>query len=816
MQFRTKLIFVTLLGLLLTANRSFAIDTSLKLQYLFTGTALDSVSDNSGNGYKAALKNGAVVKALGRFNVLDLGSSNGYLDLTAKSGTLIGTLGNYTVSLYVYVDPSVDLTALGNFVWTFANSADMGSTANGNMFFSAISNRFAISKTNWTAETSVNANAALTTGSWQQITYTQSGTSGTVYVNGVVAATGTVGVKPSDLGATTNNYIGRSCYAGDAYLLKTMMADFRVYNRALSSTEVISLATSKTALDSAIAVPQVANAKAQLTLSGLNAVITNLTLPVYGGKGVAVSWDSSNTGIISNAGVVTRPVAGSDTAVVSLTATLSKNGVTAMKSFTAKVVPAYSDKITVQQDSINLSIQGHLNLLRSNLSLSGGGIQGSTIAWSSNKPAILSDSGVIMNRPAKGAGNANVMLTATIKKESVTATKTFAIIVAEDEAYSAYMFAYFTGNSGNQESIRFALSDDGFVYKALNNNNPVLNSATISSSGGVRDPHILRGQNNDYYMVATDMVSALGWDSNRAMVLLKSTNLTDWTSTVINIPNTYSQYTAADRVWAPQTIYDPAVSKYMVYFAMRLGGFDYDKIYYAYANSTFTALESAPKVLFDNNGLSAIDADIVLKDGVYNMFFKTEGNGNGIKRAVSSSLTYGYVLYDKYLQSTANPVEGGCVFRMYNTDNWILIYDMYTSGAYQFTISRDLINFSVVPNTVSFDFTPRHGTIIPITAAEKQALNTKWGVKAAITENKFLSFSVAPNPATDFLNITINDGLQQGTKLSIFDFKGSKLFEKSVTSATEKLNISALKKGIYLLSYSYGNGLVSSEKFIVK
>src|SRR5690606_5208655 len=128
---------------------------------------------------------------------------------------------------------------------------------------------------------------------------------------------------------------------------------------------------------------------------------------------------------------------------------------------------------------------------------------------------------------------------------------------------------------------------------------------------------------------------------------------TDWTSTVVNIPNTYSKYAAVDRVWAPQTIYDPSVGKYMVYFSMRLGSSDYDKVYYAYANSTFTALETAPIVLFDN-GLATIDGDIVYKDGFYHLFFKTEGNGNGIKKAVSANLTGGYVLYDKYLQSTTN------------------------------------------------------------------------------------------------------------------------------------------------------------------
>jgi len=220
--------------------------------------------------------------------------------------------------------------------------------------------------------------------------------------------------------------------------------------------------------------------------------------------------------------------------------------------------------------------------------------------------------------------------------------------------------------------------------------------------------------------------------------------------------------------------------------------------------------------LFDNNGMSTIDADIVLKDGVYNLFFKTEGNGNGIKKATSTTLTSGYVLYDKYLQSTSNAVEGGCVFRMYNSDNWMLIYDMYTSGAYQFTTSTDLMNFSVVPNTVSFDFTPRHGTIIPITAAEKQALNAKWGVTAIANNEAAPTFSIYPNPATDFLNVTMNNAANKGMKVAVYDFKGSKLLEKEQTATTDRINISNLTSGMYMITCSNNNGFVSSAKFVIR
>lgn len=58
----------------------------------------------------------------------------------------------------------------------------------------------------------------------------------------------------------------------------------------------------------------------------------------------------------------------------------------------------------------------------------------------------------------------------------------------------AYLFAYFTGDSGDKEAVRYAVSLDGFNYRALNNNEPVICSKKISITGGVRDPFVLRGE----------------------------------------------------------------------------------------------------------------------------------------------------------------------------------------------------------------------------------------------------------------------------------------------------------------------------------
>lgn len=299
---------------------------------------------------------------------------------------------------------------------------------------------------------------------------------------------------------------------------------------------------------------------------------------------------------------------------------------------------------------------------------------------------------------------------------------------------SAYLFAYFTGNEPGQEAIHYAVSMDGYNYHALNNNEPIINSKEISESGGVRDPHILRGADGKtFYMVATDLyVPEQGWN-NYAIILMKSTDLMNWQSSVVNIPQTFpKEFADIDRVWAPQTIYDEATGKYMIYFSMKQRGSHPDIIYYAYANKDFTGLEAAPKQLFfppnGSNTKACIDADIITFKGKFFLFHKAEDGDPGIKLAISDKLTEGYQLVsDKRVDKQTKPVEGSGIFKLNNSDEYILMYDMYTSGRYQFTKSTDLENFTVIDKEISMNFHPRHGTVMPITDQELKHLISKWG-----------------------------------------------------------------------------------------
>ncbi|MFN0256919.1 family 43 glycosylhydrolase [Pedobacter ureilyticus] len=335
---------------------------------------------------------------------------------------------------------------------------------------------------------------------------------------------------------------------------------------------------------------------------------------------------------------------------------------------------------------------------------------------------------------------------------------------------SAYLFTYFTGNTANEEAIRFAISKDGYNYIALNGNEPVISSAKISSTGGVRDPHILRGADGKtFYMVVTDMVSAKGWSSNRAMVLLKSTDLVNWTSSIVNIQKRFANQENLLRVWAPQTIYDPKVGKYMLYWSMKHGD-DPDKIYYAYANKDFTDLETEPKQLFfsPTNG-ACIDGDIIFHKGKYHLFFKTEGQGNGIKQAVSDRLTEGYVQQDKYLQQTTDAVEGAAVFKLNNSEDYILMYDVYMKGKYQFTRSSDLQNFKVVDQAVSMDFHPRHGTVLPIDENELKRLLAKWYHPAQVLSTAKADVIKKNNIIVDTTKKTLFLPLKDGANLKAID-----------------------------------------------
>lgn len=329
----------------------------------------------------------------------------------------------------------------------------------------------------------------------------------------------------------------------------------------------------------------------------------------------------------------------------------------------------------------------------------------------------------------------------------------------EHPVYDSYLFAFFSNNTPDGEQIRYALSDDGFNYTALNNGAPIVKSDTIALKKSIRDPHIIRAQDGKtFYMVLTDMRSSQGWQSNDGLILMKSTDLLHWQHTAIHFPERFPNLEGFDEknlhaVWAPQTIWDEKEQKYMIYYSIGRHDWEYPvgnkkqpyfKIFYSYANEDFTDI-TEPKLLFDF-GTAAIDGDIVYdkKNQEYVLFFKDEGlhtvnNGfqtrQGVMRATSKHLTGPYTVEYKHLQYSNRAVEGSSVFPLIGSDEYVLMYDCYSAGHYQFCKSSDLKEFTFVQNSpTKGNFTPRHGSVMHITREERNLLEAWSDLNAALNE----------------------------------------------------------------------------------
>jgi hypothetical protein len=242
-----KHLLLALLGLLLTFG-VYSQTSELKLHYNFASNDAGKVVDITKNGYDGQLKNHAYLDSLGGIPILNLGLNNGYLDLGQKVGELVQTLQDFSVSTYIMVDESSNLDAFGNFIWTFSNSDDILSYRNGCFFFSTKNQQFSITKTDYTAESSFGKNAPMTKQEWKHLVYTQAGNTGTIYLNGQIQSTGTISIKPNVLGKTKFNFLGRSPYRADVNL-KGLVADFRIYSKAVTKAEVIELSQSLVTLN---------------------------------------------------------------------------------------------------------------------------------------------------------------------------------------------------------------------------------------------------------------------------------------------------------------------------------------------------------------------------------------------------------------------------------------------------------------------------------------------------------------------------------------------------------------------------------------
>ncbi len=314
-------------------------------------------------------------------------------------------------------------------------------------------------------------------------------------------------------------------------------------------------------------------------------------------------------------------------------------------------------------------------------------------------------------------------------------------------AYStdgAYLFCYFVGNEISEQTLHFAVSTDGYNFKALNNNEAVI-TQTLGTKC-VRDPYILKGVDENgkecYFIIATDMDAGLGWLSNHSLITWKSYDLVNWIDeTVIDIRQ-FEGFETTNRAWAPQAIWDADKGMYMVYWANSTQENDCAGHYYAYTKD-FKTFETKPEVLFGRwneyvperdevMNIQCIDGDIIYneKDGYYYLYFK-EDLTQKIAYVRSKNLTGPYNTDYTICSLNWFGVEGSSMYRISGTDAWIMIMDEYGNGTFFTQMTRDFESFRQVQrSTMGIDhLKPRHGSVVHITEDEYKTLVEHYGVQ---------------------------------------------------------------------------------------
>lgn len=321
-----------------------------------------------------------------------------------------------------------------------------------------------------------------------------------------------------------------------------------------------------------------------------------------------------------------------------------------------------------------------------------------------------------------------------------------------EKEMKAYLMVYFTDPT---HGLFMALSPDGYTFTALNEANPIMSGDTIAQQRGIRDPHIFRGPDGAFYLAMTDLHifaqreglrdtewerdgKAFGWGNNRSLVLMKSWDLINWKRTIFRVDEAFpKEWSDVGCIWAPETTYDDATGKLMLYFTMRHGA-GLNKVYYAYVNNDFDRLESAPKPIFEYpKACNYIDADITKVGDKYHMFYVAHDGGAGIKQAVSDSIHSGYVYDPQWYDPEPKACEAPNVWKRIGENKWVLMYDIYGINPHNFGFSEtsDFVNFTNlgrfnegVMKTTNFT-SPKHGAVIHLTGKEANKLAKHWGLK---------------------------------------------------------------------------------------
>ncbi|MFK4834187.1 glycoside hydrolase family 43 protein [Microbacterium sp. ZW T2_14] len=319
-----------------------------------------------------------------------------------------------------------------------------------------------------------------------------------------------------------------------------------------------------------------------------------------------------------------------------------------------------------------------------------------------------------------------------------------------DRPYEAYLFAHFTGEDAlDAEQVHFAVSRGETLteWDLLAGGAPVLRSH--AGTGGVRDPFLLRLRGGrGFVLLATDLqVYGIGHfrdaqeHGSTSLLIWESDDLVRWEG-----PRRIQVIAPehAGNAWAPEAVWCDEAQTYAVYWASNLydeaaaerrNTDSYNRMMIA-TTDDFVAF-SEPRVWIDvrrGPGYGMIDSTVVRHGDAYHRFTKDEQpeimqvfqecSPELFPETTDAAASAWQLVAERIGSGHVSHSEGPIVVPSLVDDRWFLLLDWPPyggGGGYVLFETDDLGSGRWAPA----DRLPprfRHGSIIPVTAAERERL----------------------------------------------------------------------------------------------
>ncbi|WP_137845851.1 LamG-like jellyroll fold domain-containing protein [Microbacterium sp. 2FI] len=411
------------------------------------------------------------------------------------------------------------------------------------------------------------SSCGITAGQWVNVASVVDGAAGTasLFLNGTRVAHGPMEFTPGDVADQSLNTIGRAPWPDP--LFQGAISSFRVYDRALSATEVTDVAAADAAPHAAVL-----QAQAQAILDSLGLVdretSTDIDLPTASGR---VTWSSSDPSVVAPDGTVNAPLAGQPAVEVELTASATVRGFTATTTITVTVLPSTE---SAADRAARLASRFVIpSVVESGTPLPAAPA-GTAVEVTSVSAGVTVDDAIVSD--SEVGTDAEITVRVTDESTGAGVDRTFAVRVLP-AATTTQLLAYNrvptsvteANNADVALSMHLAL-EDGEGWSPLNENygiffaktstTPPANGTSDGIIRSLKDPHLFRLADGGFGVVATRTARGGASDGTQTarMLFARSADLRSYEEVgMIDLGVTSG-------VNQPAAVYDTAADRYVV------------------------------------------------------------------------------------------------------------------------------------------------------------------------------------------------------------------------------------------------------------